>query len=299
MGTVVEITLIGDDEERAKKAALQAFQEIKRIEHLMSPWIESSDVSHINRAAGKRWENVSPDTIKVIKKAEEVSQISEGAFDITVGPLVQLWRKARERGTPPEMADVEKNLNFVNFRNLVVNPAGKILLKKKGMEIDLGGIAKGYAVDKAFDLLISLGYKNLIVNAGGDLRVGGTKLDQPWSIGIQHPRESEKIIARISISDAAIATSGDYEKFFIHQGKRYHHILDPKDGFPAEGCQSVSMIYKEGMMADALATAVFVLGPEKGYSLCQRLEDVNCLIIDKAGKIILSPSLKDRISFSP
>ena len=299
MGTVVEITLIGDDEETAKKAALQAFQEIKRIEHLMSPWIESSDVSRINRAAGKKWENVSPNTVKVIKKAEEVSEISEGAFDPTVGPLVQLWRKARERGVPPEMEDVRKTLNLVNFRNLVVNPEGKILLKKKGMEIDLGGIAKGYAVDKAFNLLIRLGYKNLIVNAGGDLRVGGTKLDQPWSIGIQHPRESEKIVARISISDAAIATSGDYEKFFIYQGKRYHHIFNPKDGFPAEGCQSVSIIYKEGMMADALATAVFVLGSQKGYSLCQRLEGVNCLIIDKEGKNILSPNLKDRISFSP
>jgi thiamine biosynthesis lipoprotein len=196
------------------------------------------------------------------------------------------------------MEDVRKTLNLVNFRNLLVSPEGKILLKKKGMEIDLGGIAKGYAVDKAFDLLISLGYRNLIVNAGGDLRIGGTKLDQPWSIGIQHPRESEKIVARISISDAAIATSGDYEKFFIHQGKRYHHILNPKDGFPAEGCQSVSIIYKEGMMADALATAVFVLGPQKGYSLCQRLEDVNCLIIDKEGKNILSPNLKDSISFT-
>jgi thiamine biosynthesis lipoprotein len=299
MGTIVEITLTGDDEETARKAALQAFQEIKRIEHLMSPWIESSDVSRINRAAGKEWAKVSVETLEVVGKAREVSELSEGGFDITVGPLVQLWRKAKERGIPPEMGDVKKTLNLVNFKNLVVNPEGKILLKKKGMEIDLGGIAKGYAVDKAFDLLISLGYKNLIVNAGGDLRVGGTKLDQPWSIGIQHPRESEKIIARISISDAAIATSGDYEKFFIHEGKRYHHILNPKDGFPAEGCQSVSMIYKEGMMADALATAVFVLGPEKGYSLCQRLEDVNCLIIDKAGKIILSPSLKDRISFSP
>jgi thiamine biosynthesis lipoprotein len=299
MGTVVEITLIGDDEDTTKKAALQAFQEIKRIEHLMSPWIESSDVSRINRAAGKEWQNVSLDTIKVIKKAEEVSELSEGGFDITVGPLVQLWRKARERGIPPEMEDVKKTVNLVNFRNLVVSPEGKILLKKKGMEIDLGGIAKGYAVDKAFSLLISLGYKNLIVNAGGDLRVGGTKLDQPWSIGIQHPRESQNIITRISISDGAIATSGDYEKFFIHQGKRYHHILNPKDGFPAEGCQSVSMICKKGMMADALATAVFVLGPEKGYSLCQRLEGVNFLIIDKGGKHIFSPSLKDRVSFTP
>ena len=299
MGTLVEITLIGDEEETAKKAALQAFQEIKRIEHLMSPWIESSDVSRVNRLAGKEWVEVSVETLEVINKAREVSELSKGAFDITVGPLVQVWRKARERGIPPSKEELKNFLALVNFRDLIVNSEGKVFLKKKGMAIDLGGIAKGYAVDKAFELLIGLGYKNLIVNAGGDLRVGGTKLDQPWSIGIQHPRESQKIMARISISDAAIATSGDYEKFFIHQGKRYHHILNPKDGFPAEGCQSVSIIYKEGMMADALATAVFVLGPEKGYSLCQRLEGVNCLIIDKEGKMISSPNLRDRISFTP
>jgi thiamine biosynthesis lipoprotein len=298
MGTIVEITLIGDEEETAKKAALQAFQEIKRIEHLMSPWIESSDVSRINRAAGKEWENVSPDTLKVIKKAEEVSEISEGAFDITVGPLVQLWRKAREKGIPPQLDEIKKNLTLVNFRNVMTNPEGNVFLKKRGMTIDLGGIAKGYAVDKAFELLISLGYKNLIVNAGGDLRVGGSKPQGPWSIGIQHPRDPEKIMARISVSDTAVATSGDYEKFFIHQGKRYHHILNPKNGFPAEKCQSVTVLYKEGIMADALATAIFVLGPEKGYPLCQRLEGMDSLIVDRDGKTIFTPNLKGRLSFS-
>jgi thiamine biosynthesis lipoprotein len=164
------------------------------------------------------------------------------------------------------------------------------------MNIDLGGIAKGYAVDRAFELLKGLGYRNLVVNAGGDLRVGGSKPDGPWSIGIQHPRDPEKILARISVSDTAVATSGDYEKFFIHQGKRYHHILNPKDGFPAEGCQSVTILAKDAATADALATAIFVLGPEKGYALCQRLEGVDCLIIDKEGNITLSPGLKGRIS---
>jgi len=163
----------------------------------------------------------------------------------------------------------------------------------------LGGIAKGYAVDRAFQLLRTLGYDNLIVNAGGDLRGGGLRLGQPWSIGIQHPRESQKIMARISISDAAIATSGDYEKFFVHQGKRYHHILNPKNGFPAEGCQSVTVISKEAMTADALATAIFVLGPEKGYDLCQKLKGPECLIVNKEGKMISSASLKDKIIFVP
>jgi len=299
MGTVVEITLVGEEEQIARKAALQAFQEIKRIEYLMSPWIESSDVSRINRSAGKEWIKISSETIEVIKKAQEVSELSGGGFDITVSPLVQLWRKAREKGIPPPMQEIKENLSLVNFRDVTFNSEGRVFLKKEGMAIDLGGIAKGYAVDKAFELLRDLGYKNLIVNAGGDLRVGGSKPEGPWSIGIQHPRDPEKIMARISVSDTAVATSGDYEKFFIHQGKRYHHILNPKNGSPAEECQSVTVLHNEGARADALATAIFVLGPEKGYSVCQRQKGVDCLIVDKEGKITFSASLKERISSVP
>ena len=299
MGTSVEITLMGENEEMAQKAAFQAFQEIKRIEHLMSPWVESSDVTRINRSAGNERVRVSSETAEVIKRAQEISKLSEGGFDITVGPLVQLWRKARERGVPPEMEDVKETLNSVNFRNLKTHYGGKVFLKKKEMAIDLGGIAKGYAVDRAFGLLKSLGYRNLVVNAGGDLRVGESKPEGPWSIGIQHPRNPEKIIARISLSDTAMATSGDYEKFFIHQGKRYHHILHPKNGFPAEGCQSVTVLHKEATTADALASAIFVFGPKKGYALCQRLEGVDCFVVDQDGKVIFTPALEDRLSFSP
>jgi len=299
MGTAIEITLIGDNEEAANKAALRAFQEMKRIEQLMSPWIESSDVFRINHSSGKEWIMISPETLEVIKKAQEISELSDGGFDITVGPLVELWRKAREKKIPPSAEEVKEKLGLVNFKNIEMDREGKVFLKKKGMAIDLGGIAKGYAVDKAFELLKSLGYKNVIVNAGGDLRVGGLKNNQPWSIGIQHPRESQNFLARISISDMAVATSGDYQRFFIYEGKRYHHIFNPKDGFPTDDCQSVTVLCKEGMMADALATAVFVLSPEKGYALCQKLEGVDCLIVDKEGKITFSPGLKGRISFGP
>jgi thiamine biosynthesis lipoprotein len=299
MGTVIEITLIGDDEELIRKAAFQAFQEIKRIEHLMSPWRESSEVNRINQSAGKNWVKVSPEILKVIRKAQEISELSDGRFDITVGPLTELWRAAREREIPPSVEELEQRLSLVNFRNVMIDPEKGILLKKEKMSIDLGGIAKGYAVDRAFKLLKNLGYKNLIVNAGGDLRVGGSKIDQPWSIGIQDPRASQKIMAKVSTSDSAIATSGDYEKFFIHQGKRYHHIFNPSNGLSAEECRSVTIFSQDGMTADALATAVFVLGPEKGYGLCQRLKGVDCLIVDKEGKITLSPGLKSRISFNP
>lgn len=299
MGTVVEIVLAGNEEESAQRAALQAFQEIKRIERLMSPWIESSDVSHINRSAGKEWIRVAPETLRVIKKAQAVSELSGGGFDITAGPLVQLWRKAREKGVPPELDEVKRTLKRVNFKHVMFYPKERVFLQKRGMAIDLGGIAKGYAVDRAFELLEKKGFKNLIVNAGGDLRAGGLKLNQPWSIGVQHPRESQKILARISLSDGAMATSGDYEKYFIHQGKRYHHIVNPKDGFPAEGCQSVTLLHEDAMTADALATAVFVLGPEKGYALCQKIEGADCLIVDMEGKVAVSPGLRERISFIP
>ncbi len=199
-------------------------------------------------------------------------------------------KQGRKRS--PSAEEVKEKLGLVNFKNIEVDKEGKVFLKKKGMAIDLGGIAKGYAVDRAFDVLRSLGHKNLIVNAGGDLRVGGTKNNEPWSIGIQNPRESQKILAKISVSDMAVATSGDYEKFFIYQDKRYHHIFNPKDGYPTEECQSVTIVCKNTMTADALATAVFVLGPEKGYALCQKLNGVQCLIVDREGKIILSPNLK-------
>ncbi len=292
MGTMIEIILMGDDEEGANKAALQAFQEIKRIQTLMSPWIDSSDVTRINRSAGKEWVKVSPETLEVIKKAKEISELSEGGFDITVAPLVDLWRKAREKKTPPSMEDVTKKLDLVNFKRIGIDTKGKVFLEKEGMAIDLGGIAKGYAVDKAFNVLRSLGYKDLIVNAGGDLRVGGTKNNQPWSIGIQNPREPESILTRIPLSEVAVATSGDYQKFFIYQGRRCHHICDPKTGFPTDGCQSVTIITKDCVAADGLATAVFVLGAERGYALCQKLDGVGCLIVDKEGKIVRSPNLK-------
>jgi thiamine biosynthesis lipoprotein len=297
MGTAIEITLAGENEGVARRAALQAFQEIKRIERLMSPLVKSSDVFRINQSAGKGWVKVSPETLRVIKKAQEISELSEGGFDITTGPLSHLWKTAKDKGIPPSPEEVKKVLNFVDFKSVLINPKGNVFLKKRGMTVDLGGIAKGYAVDKAFELLNAIGFKNLIVNAGGDLRVGGLKNNQPWTIGIQDPRISQKMMAKVSLSDAAIATSGDYEKYFIYQSKRYHHILNPRDGFPTEGCQSVTILCKDGMTADALATTVFVLGPEKGYFLCQRIEGVECLIVDKDGKSFFSPGLKDRISF--
>jgi thiamine biosynthesis lipoprotein len=298
MGTVVEITIQGDDEETSQKAALQAFQAIKRIDQLMSPWAETSDVSRLNLSAGKEWVKVSPETFEVVKMAQKISGLSEGAFDITIAPLTQLWRIAREKEVPPPIEGINRTLGLVNFRNILTRSNEEVFLKEKGMAVDLGGIAKGYAVDRAFEILTRQGHKNLIVNAGGDLRAGGLKNSSPWSIGIQDPRSAGQVMATISVSGSAIATSGDYEKFFFYQSRRYHHILIPKTGFPAEGCRSVTILAKDAMTADGLATAVFVLGPEKGLALCRRLQDVECLIVEREGDTIMTPGLKERISFN-
>ena len=299
MGTTVEITLVAPEEEEARRAAMQAFQEVKRIEQLMSPKIVSGDVYRINQSAGTGWVNVSPETIEVIQKAKEISTRSEGAFDVTVAPLAQIWRTAREKGFPPSVEEVTKLLELVNFREILISPEGRVLLTKRDMAVDLGGIAKGYAVDKAFETLRSLGHENVIVNAGGDLRAGGKRLNQPWTIGIQHPGQLHKIMGKMFLSDSAMATSGNYQKFFMYQGRRYGHIFNPRDGFPTEACQAVSVISQDCMTADALATALFVLGPEKGYALCQKMDGVNCLIVDRDGRVISSPGLKECLTLNP
>lgn len=299
MGTVIEILLFSDEEERSHRAALQAFQEIRRIEQLMSPYVETSDLSRLNRAAGKGWVHLSPETIEVLREGLALSERSAGAFDPTIAPLVALWRKAREKELPPSPEDVRRILPLVDFRNLSLDSKGRAFLKKKGMAIDLGAIAKGYAVDRASDLLIRLGYPDHLINAGGDLKARGLKKNLPWSIGIQHPRETDKVLAILHLSDAAVATSGDYEKYFLHQGRRYHHLLNPKTGYPAEGCQSATVVAQSATLADGLATAVFISGPEQGYALCQQIEAVQCLIVDEAGRLRITPGLRGSITLRP
>lgn len=299
MGTVVEIMLIAKDRGEAENAAFKAFQEIQRIEKLMSTKIEQGDVFRINKFAGRRWVSISSETLYVINKSIEIAEISDGGFDITIGPLIKVWDKVKEQGYPPSDEELKKALSLINFRDIMISPEGKIFLKKEGMSIDLGGIAKGYAVDRAFNLLKNLGYKNLIVNAGGDLRVGGTKFGELWSIGIQDPRNSERVIAKISLNEGAIATSGDYERYFIYERKRYHHILNPRNGLPAEDCRSVTVFTQEGIFADGMATAIFVLGPKKGYFLCQKTKGVECLIVDKEGDFKITQDLKNKIQFLP
>ncbi len=296
MGTLVEITVVAEDNQTTANAITQAFHEMQRVEKLMSRSMEGSEVRRINRAAGERPVEVSRDLLWVVRVAMEISRLSEGAFDITVGNLVSLWTRCWKESRIPSEQEVAAVLRGVGYRGLDVDETKKTLfLKKKGMELTLGAIAKGYAVDQAFRGLQDRGLKNIIVNAGGDLRTGGTKLGALWVVGIQDARDKSKIMVRMRVTDAAVATSGDYERYFMKNGVRYHHILDPRTGFPSTRCRSVTVLCDELIRADSLATAVFVLGPEQGVSLVEKLPNTETLIVDGNGQIVKSSGMGERV----
>jgi thiamine biosynthesis lipoprotein len=299
MGTLVEISVIGRDGDKAEAAIHDAFDEMGRIEGLMSRRIPESEVSRINKLAGVRPVRVSAEVLKVIRRAEGISEASGGYLDVSIGALLDLWGFEGDGCRLPGKEEVEQVLRSVGYRGVHRDEtASTVQLGKEGMRIDLGGIAKGYAVDRAFEVLASRGYGNLIVNAGGDMRVGGKKPNGPWVIGIQDPRDRSRILATLDASDICVATSGDYERYFTENGIRYHHLLDPFTGFPARGCRSVTILAKDALSADALATAVFVMGPKRGLELIERMEEVEGLIISSDGEMVLSEGLKGELRFS-
>ncbi|GER94682.1 FAD:protein FMN transferase [Dissulfurispira thermophila] len=300
MYTIVSITVSSNSEEKAKEAINKAFNEMDRLARLLNFYSEDSEISMINRNAGNKPVKVSPETLEIIDKAIYTSQNTEGAFDITVGPVVKLW-DFKNKAMPDEKL-IKAKLKLVGYKNIVVDKEkSMIFLKTKGSQIDLGGIIKGYAADKAVDVLRKNGIQSGIVAIAGDIKVFGKKPDGGfWNIGIQNPRQKsdrDEIIATIGLSDTGISTSGDYERFFIKDGKRYHHLLNPKTGYPAYGCQSATVITKEAALTDAFATGIFILGPQKGMDALKRL-GFDGVIIDKDGKIYVTEGIKKNLKWS-
>ncbi|MBF0318570.1 MAG: FAD:protein FMN transferase [Nitrospirae bacterium] len=272
MDTVVTLTVVADSEKKANEAIEAAFKELRRLDRLLSFSDAGSDVSAINKNAGQAAIKVSTDTYELAKKAVEVSELTGGAFDPAIGPAAVLWDfKNKKRPTGSEL---KKTLPLLNYTHIVFNGNDtSIMLKDKGMLLDLGGIAKGYAADRTVDLLRGAGIKAGIAAMAGDIRVWGTRPDgSPWRVGIRAPRGStpEDLIAVLSLKDMAVSTSGDYERFFIEDGIRYHHILNPATGQPAGDFQSVTVVNPQGVMTDALSTAVFVMGREKALAFIEK-----------------------------
>ncbi|MBI5681578.1 MAG: FAD:protein FMN transferase [Deltaproteobacteria bacterium] len=300
MGTIVEITLVGNNIELMNNAKDSAFKEIQRLESLMSHYQDASEVSRTNREAGREQVKVSQEVIEVIASAKKVSEMTDGAFDITMGVLGKAWHFTNDdkgEPLPPAKKDIEHLLPLIDYRQIIIDKESKtVKLNKQGMQINLGGIAKGYIVAKAVDEIKKKGIKKGVVHAGGDMFVFQDNEDTPWKIGIRHPRNKDAILGTITISNGAVATSGDYERFFVKDGIRYHHIMNPKTGFPVSWTQSVTIVAKDAVMADALSTAVFVMGTEKGMDLIERLPDIEGLIVDADGRIKVSSGLKEKIT---
>jgi thiamine biosynthesis lipoprotein len=290
MSTALEVTVDAASESEARAVFSSVEQEMKRIEDEMSEWQESSPISEVNREAGIKPVKVPKELFNVISSALKVSEISGGAFDITWASMRGLWdfKPGHERAPSPE--EVRQRLGLVDYRDVVLDKDGStVFLKKKSMAIGLGAIAKGYAVDKAMELVLKSGVTNAIIKAGGDIRVQGhAEGAAAWEVGIQDPRERGGLIARLRLSNVSISTSGDYERFFVKDGVLYHHIMDPKTGYPARGARSVTVIGPDTMTTDALSTAIFVLGPQKGLELAKKLPGIEVLIVDSAG--VLSSS---------
>ncbi len=287
LGTLVEAKIFTADIEKGRTALYKSFREIERIEALLSSYKDSSEISEINRCSGIRPVKVSFETYSILSRCLEYFKLSKGKFDVTIGAVSLLWGFSSEtpRVTPPLQEAIDSALALTGIKDMVLNPSDTtVFLERRGMKIDLGGVAKGYAIDRAAASLDSSGIKSFLINAGGDIYVRGEKPDgNKWVVGVKNAYPDKKnkyeLIARFDLKDMSIATSGDYERFFDYNGRRYHHIIDPATGYPGTMIRSVSIIAETAELADVLATWGF-LEPGKmpssgaGYLICDSLNNL-------------------------
>lgn len=296
MGTLVFVTAVAENEVIAQRAAQAAFTEIRRLEELFSTWIPTSDLSKVNAAAGQTPVPISADTMAVLLRSLDIAQLTDGGFNIAIGPAVRLWN-VTERSDVPTQSELEGVRPFIDLGGLRLNQSkGTAFLERSGMQVDVGGIAKGFAADQAVEAMKAAGARAGVVALSGDIKTFGRMPDgQAFLFGLQHPRNEGELIGSVELQDEAISTAGDYERYFERDGIRYHHILDPKTLEPARQCQSVTVIAKEGIMADGLDTGIFVMGSERGMELVEQLPDVEAIIVDREGKILVSSGLTHRV----
>ena len=294
MGSSLQVTLWTADDPAATAAIGAVFAEFDRLDHLMSVWKEGSDVLRLNAAAGREPVRVSRETLDVLTVARQISEWTEGKFDVTFGALAGLWKfdQDQDDSIPPRSA-VAVRLPDVDYTALDIDAShGTAFLRRPGMRAHLGGIGKGYAIDRAAAILRARGFNDFMIQSGGDLYVSGRRGDRPWRLGIRDPRgPADKSFAALDLTNKTFSTSGDYERFFVRDGRRYHHILDPDLGEPARGSRSVTIVANKAVLADGLSTGVFVLGPEKGMALIERLPDVEGVIVSSDNKVLVSSGL--------
>ncbi|MBT1451559.1 FAD:protein FMN transferase [Glaciecola sp. XM2] len=290
MGTNIRAEVWHTDTQLGEQALASVMQEMERINQLMSPYIETSELSLLNRDAMKGPVVVSDEMFDILSLSKQLSELSEGAFDITFASVGYLYNYREKQR--PDAAEIQPLLEAINYRHIVLDAKAKtVFFAHPKVKIDLGGIAKGYAVDNAIAALKEMGIEHALVTAGGDTKLLGDRMGKPWVVGIRDPRNAEKEAVLIPLADAAMSTSGDYERYFEEDGKRYHHILSPTTGASSYEVQSVSIIGPESVYNDALSTAVFVMGLERGIGLINSLKDYEAIVMDNNRRMHYSNGL--------
>jgi thiamine biosynthesis lipoprotein len=272
---------------------------MERVAALLTGWTETSDISRINAAAGRAPVKVAPETVEVVKRGLWIAQETEGAFDITVGVFRGLWKFDEDRdGSLADPDEVKRRLALVGWRDVVVDEAAStVMLRREGMRLNVEGIAKGYCVDAAVKAMRAEGMRDFLVQAGGDLFAAGRHGGRDWRVGIQDPRGPRgQTIFELSLTDQAFNTSGDYERFVLKDGVRYHHILDARTGFPSHASRAVTVLAPDAFTADVLDTALFVIGPEKALALVTRQPGVEAVIVGPDNAVHVTPGLAGRLT---
>lgn len=295
MGNRFEISVVTEDEKWADECIDAAIEEISRIEQLLTTFKESSQTNEVNANAGIRPVKVDTEVFDLVKRSLKISQLTQGAFDITYGSInKQFWNFDTSMTTLPDVELAKQSVRLINYRKVQLNEKDcTVFLKDKGMRIGFGGIGKGYAADKAKNVLRQKGVKSGVVNAAGDLITWGMQPNgSPWTIGIADPDAKQYPFSHLSISNMAVATSGNYEKYAVIKGKKYSHTIDPKTGFPVSGIKSVTVICPSAELADAMATPVMVMGVKAGLGMINQMKQIACIIIDDSNHIYTSNNIK-------
>jgi len=290
MGTNIHVELWSDSAQQGEAAVQAVMDEMQRINQLMSPYIESSELSKLNKYAAEEFVPVSKELFGLIALSVELANETDGAFDITFASVGYLYNYRKSQ--KPQQEQITGLLKAINYRHIKFDPANySIFFADPKVKVDLGGIAKGHAVDNAIEILKERGIQHALVTAGGDTKLLGDRLGKPWMVGIRDPRNKDKQTVILPLINTALSTSGDYERYFEQDGKRYHHILSPQTGTSANEVQSVSIIGQRSTLNDALSTAVFVLGVNKGMDLLNRTPGYDGIIVDKQRKLHYSSAL--------
>jgi len=295
MGNRFEISVVSEDAQWAEEKIDTAVTEIQRIEKLFTTFDESSQTNLINRNAGIQPVKVDQEVFDLIERSLKISHLTQGAFDITYGSIdKRFWNFDVNMTSLPDAATAKKTVRLINYKNVILDKkAGTIFLRDKGMRIGFGGIGKGYAADRAKQILQQQGVTSGIVNAAGDLITWGMQPDgSAWTVGIADPNTKHHPFSYLNISNMAVATSGNYEKYAVINGKKYSHTIDPKTGFPVSGIKSVTIICPSAELADAMATPVMVMGIKVGLDLINQMNHIACIIIDDHDRLYTSSNIK-------